>query len=33
MTTSSAVGELAAELLLGGPDKKAAPFSPDRFAD
>jgi D-arginine dehydrogenase len=33
MTTSSAVGELAAELLLGGPDKKSAPFSPDRFAD
>jgi D-arginine dehydrogenase len=32
MTTSSAVGELAAELLLGGPDKKSGPFSPERFA-
>jgi glycine/D-amino acid oxidase-like deaminating enzyme len=32
MTTSSAVGELAAELLLGGRDKKSAPFSPERFA-
>lgn len=31
MTTSSAVGELAAELLIGGADKKSAPFSPDRF--
>jgi D-arginine dehydrogenase len=31
MTTSSAVGELAADLLLGGPDKKSAPFSPERF--
>jgi D-arginine dehydrogenase len=31
MTTSSAVGELAAELLVGGPDKKSAPFSPERF--
>jgi D-arginine dehydrogenase len=32
MTTSAAVGELAAELLLGGPDKKSPPFSPERFA-
>ena len=31
MTTSSAVGELAAELLLGGAEKKSTPFSPDRF--
>jgi glycine/D-amino acid oxidase-like deaminating enzyme len=33
MTTSSAVGELAAGLLIGGPDKKSAPFSPERFAN
>jgi D-arginine dehydrogenase len=33
MTTSSAVGELAAALLLGGPEKQSAPFSPQRFAD
>ncbi|MSP40604.1 MAG: FAD-binding oxidoreductase [Deltaproteobacteria bacterium] len=32
MTTSAAVGELAAELLLGGPGKKSAPFTPERFA-
>jgi hypothetical protein len=32
MTTSSAVGALAAELLIGGPEKKSAPFSPQRFA-
>ena len=32
MTTSSAVGELAAQLLIGGPEKRSAPFSPDRFA-
>ena len=31
MTTSPSVGELAADLLLGGPDKKSAPFSPERF--
>jgi D-arginine dehydrogenase len=31
MTTSAAVGELAAELLLGGPGKKSAPFAPERF--
>jgi D-arginine dehydrogenase len=31
VTTSSAVGALAAELILGGPDKRADPFSPDRF--
>jgi glycine/D-amino acid oxidase-like deaminating enzyme len=31
MTTSSAVGELAAELLLGGAAKRSTPFSPDRF--
>jgi D-arginine dehydrogenase len=32
MTTSSAVGALAADLLIGGPEKRSAPFSPDRFA-
>ena len=32
MTTSSAVGALAAELLLGGAGKKSPAFSPDRFA-
>lgn len=32
MTTSAAVGALAAELLSGGPDKQSAPFSPERFA-
>lgn len=31
VTTSAAVGALAAELILGGPDKKSDPFSPDRF--
>ena len=31
MTTSAAVGELAANLLLAGPGNKSAPFSPDRF--
>ena len=32
MTTSSAVGALAAQLLIGGPEKRSAPFAPDRFA-
>jgi D-arginine dehydrogenase len=32
MTASSSVGELAAALLIGGPEKKSAPFSPERFA-
>ena len=31
VTTSSAVGTLAAELILGGPDKRSDPFSPHRF--
>lgn len=31
MTTSSSVGALAAELLIGGPGKKSPPFSPERF--
>ena len=31
VTTSSAVGALAAELISGGPDKRSDPFSPDRF--
>ena len=31
MTTSSAVGELAADLLIGGSSKKSEPFSPARF--
>jgi len=31
MTTSAAVGELAAALLLGGPGNQAACFRPDRF--
>ena len=31
MTTSAAVGELAAELLISGPDRKSAPFTPERF--
>jgi len=31
MTTSSAVGELAAELLLGGRGEKMAAFAPERF--
>lgn len=32
MTTSAAVGELAADLLLGGRGKKSPAFSPERFA-
>lgn len=32
MTTSAAVGALAAELLIGGSDKKSAAFTPERFA-
>lgn len=32
MTTSSAVGALAAGLLLGGAGTESAPFSPTRFA-
>jgi len=32
MTTSAAVGELAAQLLIGGRGKKSAPFAPERFA-
>jgi D-arginine dehydrogenase len=32
MTTSSAVGALAADLLIAGPAKRSAPFAPDRFA-
>ena len=31
VTTSSAVGTLAAQLIVGGPDKKSDAFSPDRF--
>jgi glycine/D-amino acid oxidase-like deaminating enzyme len=31
VTTSSAVGTLAAKLILGGPEKRSDPFSPDRF--
>ncbi|HEX2932851.1 MAG TPA: FAD-dependent oxidoreductase, partial [Candidatus Binatia bacterium] len=31
MTTSASVGELAADLLLGGSNKKSVPFSPERF--
>ena len=31
MTTSAAVGELAVELLIGGPGRKSAPFAPERF--
>lgn len=33
VTTSSAVGALAADLLLAGPGKKSEPFAPARFAD
>ena len=33
MTTSAAVGELAAKLLVGGPGQRLAPFAPDRFAE
>lgn len=32
MTASAAVGELAANLLLGGPESESAPYSPIRFA-
>jgi D-arginine dehydrogenase len=32
MTTSAAVGELAADLLIAGPAKSSPPFSPERFA-
>ncbi|HEX2261759.1 MAG TPA: hypothetical protein VHJ56_08985, partial [Candidatus Binatia bacterium] len=31
VTTSSSVGELAADLILGGPDQTSDPFSPGRF--
>jgi glycine/D-amino acid oxidase-like deaminating enzyme len=31
MTTSAAVGELAAKLLMAGPGSKSEPFSPERF--
>ena len=31
MTTSSAVGELAAELLIGGRGKRSEAFTPERF--
>jgi D-arginine dehydrogenase len=31
VTTSSAVGALATELILGGPEQKSNFFSPDRF--
>ncbi|HWH79054.1 MAG TPA: FAD-binding oxidoreductase, partial [Candidatus Binatus sp.] len=31
MTTSAAVGELAATLLLAGPGNQSEPFSPGRF--
>ena len=33
VTTSSAVGALAADLLLAGPEKSSTAFSPARFAD
>jgi len=32
MTTSAAVGELAAKLLIGGPGGKSAAFAPERFS-
>ncbi len=32
MTTSAAVGELAADLLIAGPAKSSPAFSPERFA-
>ena len=32
MTTSAAVGELAADLLMTGRSKQSPPFSPERFA-
>ena len=31
MTTSAAIGKLAAELLIGGPGRKSVPFAPERF--
>jgi glycine/D-amino acid oxidase-like deaminating enzyme len=31
VTTSSAVGALAADLIIAGADKKAEAFSPARF--
>jgi D-arginine dehydrogenase len=31
VTTSSSVGELAADRILGGPDQTSDPFSPHRF--
>jgi len=31
VTTSSAVGALAVDLMLGGPEKKSPAFAPDRF--
>jgi glycine/D-amino acid oxidase-like deaminating enzyme len=31
VTTSSAVGALAAELIAAGPGKKSDAFSPERF--
>ena len=33
MTTSAAVGELAAGLLVGGPGQRSTPFAPERFDD
>jgi D-arginine dehydrogenase len=33
VTTSSSVGALAAELILGGTHRRADPFSPDRFTN
>jgi D-arginine dehydrogenase len=33
MTTSAAVGRLAADLLLAGPGNKAEAFAPERFGD
>ena len=32
MTTSAAVGDLAARLLIDGPGNRSAPFAPERFA-
>lgn len=32
MTTSAALGELAAKLLIDGPGSRSAPYAPDRFA-
>jgi len=31
VTTSAAVGDLAAEILLGGPGHKSDAFAPERF--